>query len=133
MEYLEGKTRLKTLFLFKLELHPNLWKNITDWATKHNVHAFGLNKDALVTKTEDNHINRTNTMVVDDIHAIGKKVHVYTFRNEYMHLAWDYGQDPYTEYDFFLSMNIDGYFTDFTRTARQFLKWKEEAFSKLEL
>ena len=102
----------------------DIWHNITEWAQAYDVNGFGLDKDVLVLKNKDNHINTTNTMYIEDAHKIGKDVHVYTFRNEYIHLAWDYGQDPYTEYDYFLSMGIDGFFTDFSRTARQFLQWK---------
>ena len=42
-----------------------------------------------------------------------------------MHLVWDYGQDPYMEYDLHLSIGVDGYFSDFPQTARQFIKWKK--------
>ena len=112
---------------------PSLLKEIQNWAIDNNIDGFGVTKDALVLKTSDNHIDRVNSRFVEDTHAIGKQVHVFTFRNEYMHLLWDYGQDPYTEYDFHLSMGIDGYFSDFPRTARQFLNWKKEGATKLEL
>ena len=112
---------------------PSLLKEIQNWAIDNNIDGFGVTKDALVLKTSDNHIDRVNSRFVEDTHAIGKQVHVFTFRNEYMHLLWDYGQDPYTEYDFHLSMGVDGYFSDFPRTARQFLNWKKEGATKLEL
>jgi hypothetical protein len=38
------------------------------------------------------------------------KVHAYTFRNEYNHLMWDHGQDPYVELEMFLNAGIDGFF-----------------------
>ena len=112
---------------------PSLLTEIQNWAIDNNIDGFGVTKDALVLKTSDNHIDRVNSRFVEDTHAIGKQVHVFTFRNEYMHLLWDYGQDPYTEYDFHLSMGVDGYFSDFPRTARQFLNWKKEGATKLEL
>ena len=112
---------------------PSLLKEIQNWAIDNNIDGFGVTKDALVLKTSDNHIDRVNSRFVEDTHAVGKQVHVFTFRNEYMHLLWDYGQDPYTEYDFHLSMGVDGYFSDFPRTARQFLNWKKEGATKLEL
>ena len=34
----------------------------------------------------------------------GMKIHCYTFRNEYIHLKWDYGQDPYEEYEEFIEV-----------------------------
>ena len=50
-----------------------------------------------------------------------------------MHLVWEYGKDPYTEYDFYLSMGIDGYFSEFPWTARHFFDWKKEEPSRLEV
>lgn len=44
------------------------------------------------------------------------KVHAYTFRNEHRHLRWDYGQDPYDEYQTFVDMGVDGLFTDFPKS-----------------
>ena len=138
MEYIKDKTSLKRVFLMDniwsdIKEEPSLLTEIQNWAIDNNIDGFGVTKDALVLKTSDNHIDRVNSRFVEDTHAIGKQVHVFTFRNEYMHLLWDYGQDPYTEYDFHLSMGVDGYFSDFPRTARQFLNWKKEGATKLEL
>ena len=112
---------------------PNLLKDIRSWSVENKVDGFGVKKDALVIRTKDNHIDKINTQFIEDTHAMQKLVHVYTFRNEYMHLVWEYGQDPYTEYDFYLSMGIDGYFSVFPRTAKQFFDWKKEVPSRLEL
>ncbi len=49
---------------------------------------------------------------------------LYTFRNEYEFLLWDYGQDPYEEYQRFLDLGIDGYFTDFAASLHRFLESK---------
>ena len=112
---------------------PNLLKDIQSWSVENNVDGFGVNKDALVIRTTDNHIDKINTQFIEDTHSMQKLVHVYTFRNEYMHLVWEYGQDSYTEYDFYLSMGIDGYFSEFPRTARQFFDWKKKEPSRLEV
>lgn len=53
------------------------------------------------------------------------EVHAYTFRNEYHHLNWNYGQDPYNEYETYLNMGLDGYFTDFPASAKRFLDWQK--------
>ena len=120
--------------IFKeIEKDSGLLQDIRDWAIENNVGGYGVNKNALVTKTHDNHIDEINSKFVEDTHAMGQEVHVYTFRNEYMHLVWEYGQDPYTEYEFYLSLGIDGYFSEFPLTAKQFLKWKREETLKLEL
>ena len=50
----------------------------------------------------------------------------WTFRNEYEELSsWDDGQDPYVEYQRFLDVGLDGYFTDFPGSLRRFFDAKE--------
>ncbi len=48
----------------------------------------------------------------------------FTFRNEYQHLNWDYGQDPYVEYERYLNMGLDGYFTDFPGSLNNYFEGK---------
>jgi glycerophosphoryl diester phosphodiesterase len=50
-------------------------------------------------------------------HAAGLAVHPWTFRNEPMHLAADYGGDAVAEYLQFFRMGVDGVFSDFPDTA----------------
>ena len=107
----------------------DLWKEVVDWAVAKDIDGFGLNKDLIVIKDKQNHIKQTNTMYIEDAHAHGMQVHPYAFRNEYQHLAFDYGQDPYAEHALFLNLGIDGYFTDFANTTRQFLNWKVSSSS----
>ena len=59
------------------------------------------------------------TDLVSRAHRYGLKVHTYTMRNEDAYLAWDYNQDPVREYELFLSMRVDGYFTDFPETMKR--------------
>jgi glycerophosphoryl diester phosphodiesterase len=54
---------------------------------------------------------------VDLAHAAGLLVHPWTFRNEALHLAADYGGDPMAEYAQFYALGVDGVFSDFTDTA----------------
>lgn len=44
------------------------------------------------------------------------QVHVWTLRNEDRYLAWDFEQDVHRAYEFFLSQQVDGLFTDFPRS-----------------
>lgn len=60
------------------------------------------------------------TSIVKDLHSLGLLVHVYTFRNEFQNLAFDYGQDPLEEIEIFRKIGIDGYFTDFPRTMYKY-------------
>ena len=59
------------------------------------------------------------TDLVERAHKFGLKVHTYTMRNENTYLAWDYNQDPVKEYEMFLNMGVDGYFTDFPETMNR--------------
>ena len=61
------------------------------------------------------------TDLVERAHQHGLLVHTYTFRNEDTYLAWDFQQDPVNEIDTFLRLGIDGFFTDFTETAKRHL------------
>jgi len=49
------------------------------------------------------------------------KTHVFVFRNEYMFLPYDYGADPYREYDEFVKLGADGFFTDFPWSLSNYL------------
>jgi glycerophosphoryl diester phosphodiesterase len=50
-------------------------------------------------------------------HAAGLRVHPWTFRNEPMHLAAPYREDPRAEYRQFYALGVDGLFSDFSDTA----------------
>ncbi|TRY67191.1 hypothetical protein TCAL_09237 [Tigriopus californicus] len=123
----ELKTNLRTIFLF----HANRTSDEDLQMYKDlGVYGLGLDKDLLVIKDDKNHISLLNEDLVHRIHALGMDVHVYTFRNEWNHLNWDYGQDPYMEYETFLDMGIDGYFTDFPASLRNFFTFKELQYAK---
>lgn len=57
------------------------------------------------------------TDLVRRAHAAGLFVHPFTFRNEARRLARDHGGDPLDEYRRFLSLGVDGVFSDFPSTA----------------
>lgn len=62
------------------------------------------------------------TELVRRAHKWGLKVHTFTFRNEDRFLAWDYGQDSHKEYQKFLRLGVDGFFTDFPLTLNSVLR-----------
>ena len=37
------------------------------------------------------------TNFIQEVKSHGLKVHAFTFRNEWMKLYWDHGQDPYRQ------------------------------------
>ncbi|NMG20061.1 glycerophosphodiester phosphodiesterase [Brasilonema bromeliae SPC951] len=57
------------------------------------------------------------TTLVKDAHAAGLLVHPYTFRNESQYLAADYNKNPELEFQQFIKLGVDGYFTDFAGTG----------------
>lgn len=59
----------------------------------------------------------TPTTLVKDAHTAGLLVHPYTFRSEGFFLASDYNGDPKKEFEQFINLGVDGYFTDFPGTG----------------
>lgn len=74
----------------------------------------------MIIPVRDDYLQST-TDFVTNAHKYNLKVHAYTFRNEDRYLAWNYTQDPFNEYETFLNIPIDGYFTDFPATLKKFL------------
>ncbi len=66
------------------------------------------------------------THVIQAAHALGLKVHPYTFRSDAVHLPAVYAGDPIKEYLKFFEAGVDGVFSDFPDHAiaarKQFLK-----------
>lgn len=93
-----------------------------DALARYAVFAYGIGPDkrAIVRVNSSNHIVE-RTDFVERAHRAGLRVHPYTLRNENQYLAWDYGQDPYNEYDDFFKIGVDGIFTDFPATYFKFM------------
>jgi len=50
-----------------------------------------------------------------------RQVNTWTLRNEDRYLAWDFQQDVHNAFDFYLSMKVDGIFTDFPQSLARHL------------
>jgi glycerophosphoryl diester phosphodiesterase len=72
----------------------------------------GPNKRLIVPTGSDGKLLAPTTLV-QDAHAAGLLVHLYTLRNENVFLAPDYNGNPANEYKQFIELGVDGYFTDF--------------------
>lgn len=57
------------------------------------------------------------TNLIQDAHAVGLKVHPFTFRNESQFLHKDYQGDPVNEYLKFFELGVDAVFSDFPDVA----------------
>lgn len=76
----------------------------------------GPNKRLIVPAGPDGRL-RPPTSLVGDAHRAGLQVHPWTFRSDAVFLAPDYEGDPVREIDQFLSLGVDGLFTDFPDLA----------------
>lgn len=62
------------------------------------------------------------TDLVQRARTFGLKIHTWTTRNEDRYLIWEYGQDPYLEYeDLVMNALVDGVITDFPATVTRYL------------
>ena len=87
-------------------------------------YGIGVKKTLIVEVDSVTNLIVQTTDLIDRAHAQGLKVHTYTMQNEYEHLAFDYGQDPYEEFKMFDSLGIDGIFTDFPSSMVRYREWQ---------
>ncbi|KAF3785828.1 Glycerophosphodiester phosphodiesterase [Nymphaea thermarum] len=96
---------------------------------KQYVVGIGPWKDTVVPPME-NHLT-TATDLVAKAHAHDLQVHPYTYRNEFMFLHFNFHQDPFAEYDYWINkIGIDGLFTDFTGSLHNFQEWTSHSCNK---
>lgn len=89
---------------------------------KDYVVGIGPWKDTVVPVV--NNYLQAPTDLVARAHAHNLQVHPYTFRNENQFLHLEFHEDPYAEYDFWINqIGVDGLFTDFTGSLRNFQEW----------
>ncbi|MBI4785077.1 MAG: esterase-like activity of phytase family protein [Oscillatoriophycideae cyanobacterium NC_groundwater_1537_Pr4_S-0.65um_50_18] len=74
-----------------------------------------LNSDGVINDADK--VTTAPTSLVEDAHQAGLLVHPYTFRNEERYLASDYKGNPAKEFEQFINLGVDGYFTDFPGTG----------------
>ncbi|KAL5197919.1 hypothetical protein ABZP36_001431 [Zizania latifolia] len=90
---------------------------------KEYVVGVGPWKDTVVPPTRDNKLTAPTDLVAR-AHARGMQVHPYTYRNENQFLHFNFRQDPYAEYDYWLNdVGVDGLFTDFPASLRRYQEW----------
>ena len=74
-----------------------------------------LNNDGVINDAD--RVTLAPTSLVQDAHIAGLQVHPYTFRNEPRFLASNYNGNPELEFQQFINLGVDAYFTDFPGTG----------------
>lgn len=91
---------------------------------KEYVVGIGPWKDTIVPVV--NNYLQPPTDLVAKAHAHDLQVHPYTYRNENSFLHFDFHEDPYAEYEYWIKkIGVDGLFTDFTGSLHNFQEWNE--------
>jgi len=118
---LSTKTQLPLVMLYDQEGPiPNADSKLKDLSSI--CYGIGVWKNMIIPVR--NHYLQSTTELLSIANKYNLKIHAFTFRNEDRYLAWNYTQDPYNEYETFLNLQIDGYFTDFPGSLKRFLDMK---------
>ncbi|KAK7265868.1 hypothetical protein RJT34_33492 [Clitoria ternatea] len=129
--YISNKTTLPKIFLIDdvtvrtQDTNQSYWEITSDTYLnyiKKYVVGIGPWKDTVVPVV--NNYAMTPTDLVVRAHAHNLQVHPYTYRNENLFLHFNFSQDPYAEYDYWINkIGVDGLFTDFTGSLHNFQEW----------
>ncbi|KAL5064898.1 hypothetical protein RYX36_026635 [Vicia faba] len=129
--YISNQTDLPKVFLIDdvdiptQDTNQSYWEITSDSYLdyiKQYVVGIGPWKDTLVTVI--NNYAMTPSDLVSRAHARNLQVHPYTYRNENKYLHFNFSQDPYKEYDYWINnIGVDGLFTDFTGSLHNFQEW----------
>uniref|UniRef100_A0A5B6YN76 glycerophosphodiester phosphodiesterase n=1 Tax=Davidia involucrata TaxID=16924 RepID=A0A5B6YN76_DAVIN len=129
--YISNQTDLPKIFLIDDVTIPTQDTNQSYWEItsdgyldfiKEYVVGIGPWKDTVVPVI--NNYLQTPTDLVARAHACDLQVHPYTYRNENKFLHFNFNQDPYIEYDYWIKkIGVDGLFTDFTGSLHKYQEW----------
>ncbi|MED6119850.1 Glycerophosphodiester phosphodiesterase domain-containing protein 5 [Stylosanthes scabra] len=129
--YVSNQTDLPKVFLIDdvtvrtQDTNQSYWEITSDKYLnyiKNYVVGIGPWKDTIVP-VANNYLEKP-TDLVTRAHAHNLQVHPYTYRNENEYLPFNFSQDPYKEYDYWINkIGVDGLFTDFTGSLHNFQEW----------
>ncbi|MCD7473589.1 Glycerophosphodiester phosphodiesterase domain-containing protein 5 [Datura stramonium] len=129
--YISNQTDLPKIFLIDDMNTPTQDTNQSYWEItsddyldyiKEYVVGIGPWKDTIVPCS--NNYLQTPSDLVARAHARNLQVHPYTFRNENKFLHFNFSEDPYNEYDYWINkIGVDGLFTDFTGSLHHYQEW----------
>ncbi|XP_039265972.2 uncharacterized protein LOC120341512 [Styela clava] len=116
LQYLRNRTELKLVYLTGSTLTNDIMEELSTY-----VSGIGPSKSVIVQIDPIRNTIIGTTTFLARAHQYGFVVHPFTFRNEYQFLAYDYGSDPYKEYELFINHGVDGLFTDFPGSLNNYL------------
>uniref|UniRef100_A0A0V0I2T6 glycerophosphodiester phosphodiesterase n=1 Tax=Solanum chacoense TaxID=4108 RepID=A0A0V0I2T6_SOLCH len=129
--YISNQTDLPKIFLIDDTNTPTQDTNQSYWEItsdgyldyiKEYVVGIGPWKDTIVP-CSSNYL-QTPSDLVARAHARNLQVHPYTFRNENQFVHFNFSEDPYNEFDYWINkMGVDGLFTDFTGSLHHYQEW----------
>ncbi|OIS98108.1 PREDICTED: glycerophosphodiester phosphodiesterase GDPD6 [Nicotiana attenuata] len=129
--YISNQTDLPKIFLIDDVNMPTQDTNQSYWEItsdsyldfiKEYVVGIGPWKDNIIP-VSSNYL-QTPSDLVARAHAHNLQVHPYTFRNENKFLHFNFSEDPYNEYDYWINkIGVDGLFTDFTGSLHHYQEW----------
>ncbi|KAK3037963.1 hypothetical protein RJ639_030668 [Escallonia herrerae] len=129
--YVSNQTDLPKIFLIDDVTMPTQDTNQSYWEItsdsyldfiKDYVVGIGPWKDTVIPVA--NNYLQTPTDLVARAHARDLQVHPYTYRNENQFLHFNFSEDPYNEYNYWINkVEVDGLFTDFTGSLHNFQEW----------
>ncbi|KAL3366646.1 hypothetical protein AABB24_011378, partial [Solanum stoloniferum] len=129
--YISNQTDLPKIFLIDDTNTPTQDTNQSYWEItsdgyldyiKEYVVGIGPWKDTIVPCS--NNYLQTPSDLIARAHARNLQVHPYTFRNENQFVHFNFSEDPYNEFDYWINkMGVDGLFTDFTGSLHHYQEW----------
>ncbi|KAH0662902.1 hypothetical protein KY284_027833 [Solanum tuberosum] len=129
--YISNQTDLPKIFLIDDTNTPTQDTNQSYWEItsdgyldyiKEYVVGIGPWKDTIVPCSSN--YMQTPSDLVARAHARNLQVHPYTFRNENQFVHFNFSEDPYNEFDYWINkMGVDGLFTDFTGSLHHYQEW----------
>ncbi|TMW91895.1 hypothetical protein EJD97_013764 [Solanum chilense] len=129
--YISNQTDLPKIFLIDDTNTPTQDTNQSYWEItsdgyldyiKDYVVGIGPWKDTIVP-CSNNYLQIPSDLIAR-AHARNLQVHPYTFRNENQFVHFNFSEDPYNEYDYWINkMGVDGLFTDFTGSLHHYQEW----------
>ncbi|MFS7939661.1 putative glycerophosphodiester phosphodiesterase [Helianthus anomalus] len=129
--HMHNQTDLPKIFLiYDVDYRTQDTNQTFNHIKEYNVVGIGPWKEIIVP-VKDGHLQMP-TDLVTRAHAHDLQVHPYTFRNEDRYLHFNFSQDPYVEFDYWINtIGVDGLFTDFPGSLHRYQEWTPSPSDKL--